>query len=229
MKKFVAFCLLVIMPVMLSAQSGADNLETKIVKLERGRVLDLSLVTPLDSRHAQVGDEISFKLERDLNTNGLAVLPKGRVIHGRITKVVHAGKNCKTERVGWELEPLRAASGRKIKVQSIDEYLAKPHGGEVVDRVSLETTGEKIAIYAPYAMMVPLAVLLSPAMILMTIAESGKGSCHGMGPEQSILPGAHFYFAVSRNVRLVQAPALPHRCDTPETVTDSSISSTHCY
>jgi hypothetical protein len=70
-KKFVAFCLLLITPAMLCAQSGADNPETKIVKLERGQVLDLSLVTPLDSAHAHLGDEISLKLERDLNANSL--------------------------------------------------------------------------------------------------------------------------------------------------------------
>lgn len=228
MKKFVAVFLLLITPVMLSAQSGAGNLEPKIVKLERGQVLDLSLMTPFDSARAHVGDGISFKLERDLNAAGVTILPKNWVIHGQITKVVRAGKNCKTGRVRWKLDPLTTASGRKIKVQSIAEYLAKPRGAEVVDRVWLDTTGEKIAVYAPYAMMVPLAVLLSPAIILMTIAKSGKGECHGTGPEVTILPGTHFYFAISKDVRLIQAPSLLHNCDTPETVTDSRISSTHC-
>lgn len=230
MKKFVAFCLLLITPAMLSAQSGADNPGPKIVKLERGQVLDLSLVTSLDSGHAQVGDEITFTLERDLNANGSTVLPKDWVIHGRITKVVRAGKNCKSGRVSWKLEPLKTASGRKIKVQSIPAYLAKPRGGGVVDRVSLETTGEKIAEDAPWAMMVPLVVLLSPAIILMAIAMSGEGSCDGTkGQEETTLAGTHFYAAVSKDTRLVQALAPPNRCDTPETVTDSTTSSTHCF
>ena len=229
MKKFVAFCLLVITPAMACAQSGADNSETKIVKLERGQVLDLSLVTPLDSAHAHVGDDISFQLERDLNANGFTVLPRNSAIHGRITKVVRAGKNCKEGRVRWKLEPLKTASGRKIKVQSIPAYLATPRGGEVVDRVSLETTGEKIAEDAPWAMMVPLVVLLSPAIILMAVAESGKRDCGTPGREEAILAGTHFYFAVSKDTRLVQALAPPNRCDTPETVTDSPTSSTLCY
>lgn len=214
---------------MACAQSGADNSETKIVKLERGQVLDLSLVTPLDSAHAHVGDDISFQLERDLNANGLTVLPRNSAIHGRITKVVRAGKNCKEGRVRWKLEPLKTASGRKIKVQSIPAYLATPRGGEVVDRVSLETTGEKIAEDAPWAMMVPLVVLLSPAIILMAVAESGKRDCGTPGREEAILAGTRFYFAVSKDTRLVQALAPPNRCDTPETVTDSPTSSTLCY
>jgi hypothetical protein len=214
---------------MACAQSGADNSETKIVKLERGQVLDLSLVTPLDSAHAHVGDDISFQLERDLNANGFTVLPRNSAIHGRITKVVRAGKNCKEGRVRWKLEPLKTASGRKIKVQSIPAYLATPRGGEVVDRVSLETTGEKIAEDAPWAMMVPLVVLLSPAIILMAVAESGKRDCGTPGREEAILAGTHFYFAVSKDTRLVQALAPPNRCDTPETVTDSPTSSTLCY
>jgi hypothetical protein len=229
MKKFVAFCLLLITPAMLAAQNAADNLGPKIVKLERGQVLDLSLVTPLDSGHAQVGDEITFTLERDLNANGSTVLPKGWVIHGRITKVVRAGKNCKEGRVGWKLESLKTASGRKIKVQSIPVYLAKPRGGGVVDRVSLETTGEKIAEDVPWAMMVPLVVLLSPAIILMAVAESGKRDCGTPGQEETVPPDTHFYFAVSKDTRLVQALAPPNRCDTPETVTDSPTSSTHCF
>jgi hypothetical protein len=176
-----------------------------------------------------VGDDISFQLERDLNANGFTVLPRNSAIHGRITKVVRAGKNCKEGRVRWKLEPLKTASGRKIKVQSIPAYLATPRGGEVVDRVSLETTGEKIAEDAPWAMMVPLVVLLSPAIILMAVAESGKRDCGTPGREEAILAGTRFYFAVSKDTRLVQALAPPNRCDTPETVTDSPTSSTLCY
>jgi hypothetical protein len=229
-KKFVALYLLLIMPAMLSAQNGAGDLEPKKVKLERGKVLDLSLITPLDSGRAQVGDEITFKLERDLDANGSTVLPKNFVVRGRITKVVRAGKNCKDGRVRWKLEPMRTASGRKFKVQPIAKYLAELRGGEVVDRVSLETTGEKIARNAPYATMLPIVVLLSPALILFAIALSHNGDCQGTpGQEETVLPETHFYFAVSRDVRIVQASALPHGCDTPETVTDSAIQSTHCY
>jgi hypothetical protein len=97
-KKFVAICLLLIVPVTLSAQDAAGNVEPRMVKLERGQVLDLSLVTPLDSGQAHVGDEISFKLERDLNADQLTALPKDWVVHGRITKVTRAGKNCKSGR-----------------------------------------------------------------------------------------------------------------------------------
>jgi hypothetical protein len=229
MKKFVAFCLLVIMPATLAAQSEAGDLEPKIVKLERGQVLDLSLVTPFNSGQAHVGDEISFTLERDLNADQMTVLPKDRVIHGRITKVVRAGKNCKSGRVRWKLETVTTADGRKIKVQSIAWYLAQPRGVEV-DRVSLDTTGEKIGKDTQYIAMVPFVVVFSPVLILMAIGLSAEGEkCHGTpGLEESVLPGTRFYFAVSKDVRLVQPSALPRGCDTPETVTDSPISSTHC-
>jgi hypothetical protein len=221
MKKFVAFCLLVIMPVMLSGQGGADNLEPKIVKLERGQVLDLSLVSPLDSGQAQVGDEISFKLERALKANQLTVLPNNWVIQGRIAKVVRAGKNCEEGRVRWKLKPLTTASGKKIKVQSIPEFLAKP-GGVEVDRVSLDTTGTKIGTGATYVVMVaPVIVLFVPVMIaevvLLSIRRPGKGDCDGTpGQEESVLPGTHFYFAVSKDVRLVQARVPADPTVTPE-------------
>jgi len=234
MKKFVAFCLLLIMPAMLSAQGGADNPEPKIVRLERGQVLDLSLVAPLDSGHSQVGDDITFKLERDLNANGSTVLPKGWVIHGRVTKVVRAGKNCKSGRVRWKLEAVKTASGRKIKVQSIPVYLAKPGGSEVIGRVSpdaLRRGGNKVAEYLEIApALVIFSPILVPYFILMLVAMSGEGNCDGTrGQEETVVPGTHFYAAVSKDTRLVQALATPRRCDTPETVTGLTISQTHCY
>jgi hypothetical protein len=181
-----------------------------------------------------VGDEISFKLERDLNADQLTVIPKNWVIHGRVTKVGRAGKNCKSGRVRWKLEPLTTASGRKIKVQSIPVYLAKPRGVEVVNRVSLDSPGHRAGKVAEYIEIAPVLVLFSPVIvpwfILMYIAMSGEGDCHGTpGQEESVLPGTHFYLAVSKNVRLVQASALLRRCDTPETVPDSPISSTPCH
>lgn len=232
MKKFMAFCLVLITPGMLSAQSGAGDLQPKIVKLERGRVLNLSLVTPFDSGHARVGDEISFRLELDLNAGGMNILPKNWPVHGRITKVVRAGKNCKTGRVRWKLEPVTTADGRKIKVQSIAEYQAKPRGGEV-NRVSLETTGRKIGRATEYIEMAPVGVVFSPIIvpwfILLAIGMSGEGDCHGIsGLEESVPAGTHYYAAVSKDVRLVQAAALPRRCDTPETVINSPIASTPC-
>ena len=228
MKKLVAFCLLVVVPLTI-AQGEPGDLAWKTVKLERGQVLDLSLVTPFDSRHAHVGDEIAFKLERALKADQLTVLPKNWVVHGRITKVTRAGiSNCKHGRVYWKLKSVAAPDGRRIKVQSIAAYLAKPRGVEL-DRVALDTTGQKIGRAAKSIEMAPLFVLVSPYILLMFIGMAVEGDCPGdPGLEESVLPGTNFYFAVSKDVRLVQASALPHRCDTPETVTDSAMPLTNC-
>jgi hypothetical protein len=232
MKKFVAFCLLLITPVMLSAQREDGNLEPKTVKLERGQVLDLSLLTPFDSGRAHTGDEILFKLERALKADQLTVLPKNWLIHGRISEVTRAGNwNCKHGRVRWKLKSVTAPDGRRIKVQSIATYLAKPSGAEVVDRVPLDTTGQKIDRATKYVAMAPIFVLYSPVIILMVIGMviASEEDCPGHpGVEESVLGGAHFYFAVSEDMRLVQTSSVPHRCDTPETVTDSPMPSTHC-
>jgi hypothetical protein len=231
-RKLVAFCLLLITPLTLTAQNEVGDLKPKTVKLERGQVLDLSLVTPFDSGHAHVGDAISFKLERGLKAGGTTILPRNWPVHGRITKVVRAGKNCKTGRVRWKLEPVTTADGRKIKVQPIAEYLAKPRGVEV-DRVSLVSTGAKIGRATEHLEMAPAVVLFSPIIvpwfILLAIGMSGEGDCHGTpGLEESVRAGARFYGAVSQDARLVQAGAAPRSCDSPETVTDSPTASKRC-
>ena len=119
------------------AAAQADDLDPtqNAVKLEPGRVIEFALETPLDSARAKVGDEIAFKLVRPFMVGQFTIAPPGWILHGRVTKVRRAGKNCKSGRMEWKLEALILPNSKPIKVQSIHSSGAAPRG-IVLNRVS---------------------------------------------------------------------------------------------
>ena len=204
MKRFVAFCLLLIMPMTLSGQAEDGGLEPKTAKLERGQVLELSLTTPLDSGGALVGDVISFRLEQPLKAGDLMILPQGWVVRGRVTKVERAGKNCKPGRIRWKLEPVMTPDGRRIKIQPISDFLATR--ATPSDRVSLDSAGKKIESAAKYALLAPVLLVTLPFLILMYIGMRGEGGCAGnYGVDERVPAGKHSYAAVSKGMRLTES------------------------
>ena len=204
MKKFVAFWLLLIMPLTLSGQAADGSAEPKTVKLERGQVLELSLVTPVDSTQTRVGDEISFKLERAVIAGGVTVLPENSLVYGRITKVTRAGKNCKSGRVRWKLNPVMTPDGRRIKIQPISDFLATR--ATVSDRVSLDSAGNK-DWKDRQIRRVSSCDYCHPAVPCSYVhRHAGEGGCDGSdGVEERVPAGKHSYAAVSKGMRLTES------------------------
>jgi hypothetical protein len=198
------------MSLTLFGQDENRNTEHKTVTLRRGQVLELSLVTPLDSGQARVGDEITFKLERALQADHATILPKDWPVHARITKVSRAGKNCKSATMRWQFDPVTTPQGLIVKMQAIPWYTVRPTGGSVEDRVQLESTGRKIGQVADYALAVPISIVTLPYLVLLYIGMRGEGDCSGnAGLEQQVPAGTHFYAAVSRDVRSVRPLITP--------------------
>jgi hypothetical protein len=166
---------------------------TALVRLQRGRVLELLLSTPVDSGRAQNGDEIQLKLAQPLRVAGSTVLPKDWMVCARITKVTRAGRKCKPGRIVWKLETATAPDGRRIKLQAIPYYVARKDG-ILVDSVPLGTATKKIGGVAKIIALVPVLVVTSPFIVLMAIGMSGEGECGGtVSAEESIPTGTVFF------------------------------------
>jgi hypothetical protein len=211
-KKMVAVSLVLVILLTPAVQAEDAKMESKNVKLRRGQVLELSLETPMDSAHAQVGDQLSFSLMAPLKVGPTTILPQGWGVHGQITKVRRAGKNCKSGEIRWKLQPVRTPDGRKIKIQFISDSLATLANG--ADQVPLDSVSKKIGRTAKYTLMAPivapLAVVVLPWIVLLYIGMHGEGGCSGeAGVEEQIPPGTHSYAAVSRDIRFAQIPAIP--------------------
>jgi hypothetical protein len=196
-RSLTALLLILTQEISVHAQDALPG--TKLVRLQRGRVLELLLSTPLDSGRAQNGDEIQLKLAQPLRVAGSTVLPKDWMVRARVTKVTRAGRNCKPGGVVWKLETATEPDGRRIKLQTISYYLAR-QDGVMVDSVSLDTPSKKIGRVAKITALVPVLVVISPFIVLMAVGMWGEGECGGkVGAEESIPAGTVFYAAVSHS------------------------------
>ena len=201
--------LVMILALTVSAQGQPQTTTPRTVTLKRGQVLELSLATPLDSGHNQVGEEVALKLTRSLIADGVTVLPLDWTVSGQITSVTRAGKNCKAGRVDWKLDHLTMPDGKKIKIQSLGNYDHWMNDqGKALEQASFDTAGAKInratGNVVEYIAIAPVVVLLSPVLIPLAMATTEK--CKGAMGNESVIPvGRAFHAAVSKNTN-VAAP-----------------------
>jgi hypothetical protein len=64
-----------------------------------GTPLMVRLRTALDSASAEVDDTTRATLVEPVNQDGVELIPKGSVIHGKVTEVVHASRQNRTGRI----------------------------------------------------------------------------------------------------------------------------------
>ena len=202
-----ALSIILVFALTLQMQAQVGDPSPKTGLLKRGQVLELSLIAPLDSSRAEVGEDVAMRVVRPLLADGLAVLPADSLVHGQITSVTRAGKNCRSGLVRWKLDHLSTPGGKQVRVQFIPGYLAKPNG-TLVDQVELDTTGEKLNRAAgntgKVAVITPFVLLSLPWIVFMAIAMSGEGRCDGATGKDEIVPaGTSFYIAISHNATQV--------------------------
>ena len=67
-----------------------DAIIGKVVKIKKGTVLSVKLLTPLDTSTASKNDEVEAILDEDLKIDGLFFAQRGSKIYGKITKAKSA-------------------------------------------------------------------------------------------------------------------------------------------
>lgn len=191
-----------ILALTLPTQAQNDPAKPPRVKLVRGQVLELELVTPLDSGTANIGDDILLKLSRSLTAEDTTILPINSIVHGQITNVRRASRNCKPGAIAWKLAPIAMTDGKRVTIQKIDEYRVM-QGGAVADRIRLEPAGKKIIKGLEYTavapLMAPFLALAAPLFLFAIIGTQGERTCLAEGQEKMIQEGTEFYAAVSKD------------------------------
>jgi hypothetical protein len=196
-----------VLTVALTVNAQESHTGPKTVKLKRGQTLSLSLLTPIDSGSAKVGDEVALKLLRPLVADGATVLPVDRIVLGTVTKVKRAGKNCSEGSVAWKFQPITTAKGDRIKVQKVYSYPFNP--GNVGDPawVPLDTPLTKVGHGVKTAALIAVLIPFSPLLVPMGVAMSSGGRCRGeAGNEQELPQGLGELAAVSKDVRVTPLP-----------------------
>jgi len=189
----------------LNTQAQDTKIAAKTVKVKRGQTLDLTLSTPLDSGHANLGDDVTLKLVRPLVADGTTVLPAGWIVHAKVTKVKRAGKNCSPGQLAWKLDPIKTPAGDLLKVQKVYSYPANLGTGYPPPWVPLDRPLKRISVGAAKttgALVVFIA--LSPFTIPMAIALALGDRCGGeTGAEQTLYGD---FVAVSNDMRVAPLP-----------------------
>ena len=224
--------------------------------LKRGHMLELLLVTPLDSGHARVGDDVVMKLPQSLVADGVTVLPLDSVVRGRVTNVTHAGKNCRSGRIDFELSPAKLSDGTEVKIRLVAAYIPMKSGS--LPRDSAVATLERFAkseAPAPVKTVaaststvrsnprgaksrirglaqLPRVIATVPLWIPLGIAMSMGEGCDGSRGTESLLPAGRIFFAtVSKEIgahdRGQSSAELPPLCDTRESATGCRFPSAH--
>jgi len=198
-------------PVLILTVAFAANAENvgarPSAKVKRGQTIRLVLITPLDSAYANIGDEVSAKLERPLVADGATVLPADWIVHGTVTKVKRAGKNCHSGQIKWKLTTVTAPNGDRLAVQQVFSYPFNPNHTGDPDWVPLDTVGTKIRRKIVFVGVVAIFVALSPFTIPMAIAMAGENPCHGEpGQEKLLQAGKSYLYAVSKDTHVVVGP-----------------------
>jgi hypothetical protein len=191
----------VMLTLALAAQAQNAGPQKRRVKVRRGQTLQLSLLTPLDSGHASVGDSVVAKLVQPLVDEGVTVLPVDWVVHGKVTKVKRAGHNCQSGEVVWELGPVAAPSGEQLRVQRVYSYPYDPNlKGASPDWVPLDTPWKKIGRAPIFVGELAAFIALSPVLVPLGIAVGTSGKCKGEeGQDMSLPHGSNDLYAISRD------------------------------
>jgi hypothetical protein len=111
-------------PTRAPAPAPAPEREREIVALEvpEGTILELELLTALDSSVHRVGDEIQARTLSPLYVSGEEALPAGTHVEGHITEVEASGRVKGRARLGFTFERLRTPSGlEKIRTSFVEQ------------------------------------------------------------------------------------------------------------
>jgi hypothetical protein len=162
------------------------------VRLKRGEALVLVLLTPLDSGRTQIGDDVSLKLLLPLTVEGVNVLPDGWPVHGRVSDVTRADRNCKPGSVVWKPDEITMPDGRKITIS--------------VERIE-KKAGKRIKKTVKYTALAPLVLPTLPYLLILWGGMHDEGGCRGaVGVDEKLTAGTALSAQVSKEIVLLRVP-----------------------
>jgi hypothetical protein len=177
----------------------------------------MKLSKRLDSGRNKVGDDVVLTLAKPLVAEGVTILPAKWVVHGRVTEVKRASKNCEDGILRWALQSVTTADGNKIEIESIGEETARERLRKEAEqsaavspagKKSLPSTGSGST--ALDLVLLPVGIFFLYAFLLGEIKYGSGNPCRGSakGQEESIPKKTTYYGEISKDVQLVSVVAL---------------------
>lgn len=95
---------------------GTTSLDMKPVTVPKETLLEVELLTTVDSGKNKVGDKVPYRVSRDLVIDGRVVVPRGAEGIGEITEVVSKGSLGRNGRVVIDFRNVPAFDGKEIRI-----------------------------------------------------------------------------------------------------------------
>ncbi|MBR6127476.1 hypothetical protein IKQ21_07320, partial [bacterium] len=95
-----------------------DTLSGKVVKLEKGTTLPVTLQTPLDTSSAQKRDEVVATLDEDLEVDGAKIAEKGSILYGKITKAKSASRCMRGGKVTIDFDKMVTTENKTYNISA---------------------------------------------------------------------------------------------------------------
>lgn len=112
-RSFVIVCNLALMLTACPAVSQSP--QGRKILVPRGAAMKFSMIHPLSSSTAKVGDDVPLRLERPLVIDGVRLLEPGMIAHGRVTRVKREGPKCRGGRVDWKVDRVILGDATSVK------------------------------------------------------------------------------------------------------------------
>lgn len=114
-----------------SASVTTSNAEGVDVKVPDGTALEIELMSNISSATAKEGDIVDFKIVNPVVVNGVTVIEKDAPAKARIAAVKKAGYWGKAGRIGWTMQDVATADGKRIPLRMEKKLTGDSKGGTV--------------------------------------------------------------------------------------------------
>ena len=155
-----------------------DSLSGKIVKIEKGTVLPITLQTPIDTSTTQEDDEVAATLKEDLKIDGAIVAKQNSVLYGKVIKAKKASNCMRGGRVKIKFDKLVTTENQMytISTKAISFVVATEDKLKIIAESVME-----IVIVAAYAfitggvgaVVVALCMMTTPTGFLPVLTRHG--------------------------------------------------------
>ena len=104
---------------------GTTKLDMEPVKIPASTLVEIQLLTTVDSAVNKVGDQVKYKVASDVIIDGRIVIPKGAQGIGRVTEVVSAGNLGKNGRVVIDFDQSNPLMGAILDWQFLKKHWSR--------------------------------------------------------------------------------------------------------
>ena len=191
-------CVLSCVLLSFEASGQSHTQPSSNLVVHKGTVLKFVLVQPLNSTHAEVGDNVPLRLDRPLVIDGVTLLDRGLIAYGTVTGVKRAGPKCQFGKVSLKVDNFRFPDSSKAKTEILfavpgtQRYVPERlptspvrhqhHNASNPIRHRTRNSWKWI-VYAP---LIPVAL----PMLAIRMSGEGAGPCQVQGREYVLPAGS---------------------------------------